>query len=101
MRASCLAFCKPRPREISVEKKHFRCEGTGGKRPATASDCGGAERRSQRRLTPFSAACWCRVRWQAACSRQVDDGEAAAVAQKAAFLDPGRDLGLCLDGVYL
>src|SRR5438445_2636336 len=78
MRASCLAFCKPRPRRISVEEKHFRCEGSGGKRPATASGCGGAgpsaaspllsdaqwhrprrgswhptPRRSQRRSTPF------------------------------------------------
>src|SRR5438309_6103149 len=42
MRASCLAFCKPRLRGISVEEKHLRCEDAGGKRPATAGGCGGA-----------------------------------------------------------
>src|SRR5260221_13518106 len=78
MRASCLAFCKSRCREISVDKKIFRSQGIASKRPATASGCGGAgpsaaspllsdaqrhrlrrgslhptPRRSQRRSTPF------------------------------------------------
>src|SRR5437868_9243341 len=78
MRASCLAFCKPRLRGASIEEKHLRCEGTRGQRPATAGGCGGAgpsaaspllpdaqwhrlrrgslhptPRRSQRRLIPF------------------------------------------------
>src|SRR5437899_7918726 len=78
MRASCLAFCRSRRREISPEKKRHRFQGVASKRPATANGCGGAEpsaaspllpdarqhrlrrgslhptpRRSQRRSTPF------------------------------------------------
>src|SRR5713226_8375100 len=78
MRASWLAFCRSRRREISLEKKLPRSQGVASKRPAIASGGGGAEpsaaspllpdaqrhrlrpgslhptpRRSQRRSTPF------------------------------------------------
>src|SRR6266487_4066665 len=78
MRASCLAFCNWRRRGALLEEKDYRLERVVGKRPATASGCGGAgssaasallsdaprhrprhaslhpaPRRSQRRLTPF------------------------------------------------
>src|SRR5438034_8736165 len=78
MRASWLAFCFSRRREISFEKKLPRSQGVVSKTPATASGCGGAwpsaaspllpdapwhrlrrgswhptPRRSQRRSTPF------------------------------------------------
>src|SRR5712692_1881782 len=42
-----------RPRGTSVEKKRFRCEGTRGKRPATAGGCGGASRLRRRRSSPM------------------------------------------------
>src|SRR6266550_7163859 len=78
MRASCLAFCKSRRKEVCLSERTSCSEGVASKRPATASGCGGAgpsaaspllpdaqrhrlrrgslhptPRRSQRRLTPF------------------------------------------------
>src|SRR5438445_5467805 len=78
MRASCLAFCSWRSRGLSREERNDRVASFAGKRPATASGCGGAgpsaalpllpdaqwhrlrrgalhpaPRRSQRRSTPF------------------------------------------------
>src|SRR5712692_11937376 len=42
-----------RPRGTSVEKKRLRCEGTRGKRPATAGGCGGAGRLRRRCSSPM------------------------------------------------
>src|SRR5712692_11395609 len=103
MRASCLAFCKPLRRGTSVEEKHFRCEGSGGKRPATAGGCGGAgpsaaslllpdaqrhrlrrgslhptARRSQRSLTPFFSSLL-----KAVCGETQKDGLEAKLVRSA------------------
>src|ERR1700738_1863009 len=53
MRASCLAFCKRRPRGTSIEEKHFGCEGTGAKGQPPQAVAAAQGRLRRRRSSPM------------------------------------------------